>query len=59
MLDPAENDKKGMPVTAHVAFVFGPDNKPKLSILYSAITGRNFDEILFPAESREEGGHPG
>ena len=46
MLDPAENDKKGMPVTAHVAFVFGPDNKPKLSILYSAITGRNFDEIL-------------
>ncbi|KAJ1061514.1 hypothetical protein K5549_020774, partial [Capra hircus] len=48
MLDPAENDKKGMPVTAHVAFVFGPDNKPKLSILYSATTGRNFDEILFP-----------
>ena len=58
MLDPPENDKKVMPVTAHVVFTFGPDNKPKLSILYSATTGRNFDEILFPAESREEGSHP-
>uniref|UniRef100_A0A7N5JU44 Peroxiredoxin-6 n=1 Tax=Ailuropoda melanoleuca TaxID=9646 RepID=A0A7N5JU44_AILME len=46
MLDPAEKDEKGMPVTARVVFVFGPDKKLKLSILYPATTGRNFDEIL-------------
>uniref|UniRef100_A0A9L0INN9 Peroxiredoxin-6 n=1 Tax=Equus asinus TaxID=9793 RepID=A0A9L0INN9_EQUAS len=46
MLDPAEKDEKGMPVTARVVFIFGPDKKLKLSILYPATTGRNFDEIL-------------
>nr|KAF6291396.1 peroxiredoxin 6 [Myotis myotis] len=46
MLDPAEKDEKGMPVTARVVFVFGPDKKLKLSLLYPATTGRNFDEIL-------------
>uniref|UniRef100_A0A8C5KI51 Peroxiredoxin-6 n=1 Tax=Jaculus jaculus TaxID=51337 RepID=A0A8C5KI51_JACJA len=46
MLDPAEKDEKGMPVTAHVVFIFGPDKKLKLSILYPATTGRNFDELL-------------
>ncbi|KAM9212893.1 peroxiredoxin-6 [Dugong dugon] len=46
MLDPAERDEKGMPVTARVVFIFGPDKKLKLSILYPATTGRNFDEIL-------------
>uniref|UniRef100_A0A2K5CCQ8 Peroxiredoxin-6 n=1 Tax=Aotus nancymaae TaxID=37293 RepID=A0A2K5CCQ8_AOTNA len=54
MLDPAEKDEKGMPVTTHVVvFVFGPDMKLKLSILYPATTGRNFDEILqLTAEKR-------
>ena len=46
MLDPAEKDEKGMPVTVRVVFIFGPDKKLKLSILYPATTGRNFDEIL-------------
>ncbi|CAO2637427.1 PRDX6 [Lemmus lemmus] len=46
MLDPSEKDEKGMPVTARVVFIFGPDKKLKLSILYPATTGRNFDEIL-------------
>ncbi|ETE65982.1 Peroxiredoxin-6, partial [Ophiophagus hannah] len=46
MLDPDEIGKDGMPLTARVVFIFGPDKKLKLSILYPATTGRNFDEIL-------------
>uniref|UniRef100_A0A3B4A4T6 Peroxiredoxin-6 n=1 Tax=Periophthalmus magnuspinnatus TaxID=409849 RepID=A0A3B4A4T6_9GOBI len=46
MLDPDEMDKDGMPLTARCVFVIGPDKKLKLSILYPATTGRNFDEIL-------------
>jgi len=46
MLDPDELDKDGMPLTARCVFVVGPDKKLKLSILYPATTGRNFDEII-------------
>ncbi|XP_020487521.1 peroxiredoxin-6 [Labrus bergylta] len=46
MLDPDERDKDGLPLTARCVFVIGPDKKLKLSILYPATTGRNFDEIL-------------
>lgn len=46
MLDPDEKDKAGMPLTARAVFVIGPDNKLKLSLLYPATTGRNFDEII-------------
>ncbi|XP_034531796.1 peroxiredoxin-6 [Notolabrus celidotus] len=46
MLDPDELDKDGMPLTARCVFVIGPDKKLKLSILYPATTGRNFDELL-------------
>ncbi|KAG9350951.1 hypothetical protein JZ751_024840, partial [Albula glossodonta] len=46
MLDPDERDKDGMPLTARCVFVIGPDKKMKLSILYPATTGRNFDELL-------------
>lgn len=38
--------EQGMPVTACVVFIFGPNKKLKLSILYTAATGRCFDEIL-------------
>uniref|UniRef100_A0A8D2PZ76 Peroxiredoxin-6 n=1 Tax=Zosterops lateralis melanops TaxID=1220523 RepID=A0A8D2PZ76_ZOSLA len=51
MLDPDELDKDGMPLTARVVFIFGPDKKLKLSILYPATTGRNFDEILRVVDS--------
>uniref|UniRef100_A0A3Q4AFU0 Peroxiredoxin-6 n=1 Tax=Mola mola TaxID=94237 RepID=A0A3Q4AFU0_MOLML len=46
MLDPDERDKDGMALTARCVFVIGPDKKLKLSILYPATTGRNFDELL-------------
>nr|ABK06390.1 peroxiredoxin 6-related sequence 1 [Mus caroli] len=46
MLDPEEKDTNGMPVTARGVFVFGPDKKLKMSLLYPNSTGRNFDELL-------------
>merc|ERR1712168_1349904 len=46
MIDADEKDSKGMPVTAKAVFIIGPDKKMKLSLLYPATTGRNFNEIL-------------
>lgn len=43
MIDPDEKDKSGMPLTARAVFIIGPDKKLKLSILYPASTGRNFE----------------
>ena len=43
MIDPDEKDKSGMPLTARAVFIIGPDKKVKLSILYPASTGRNFE----------------
>lgn len=46
MLDGDEKDKAGMPLTARAVFIVGPDKRLKLSILYPASTGRNFDELI-------------
>jgi len=51
MIDPDEKDSTGMPLTARACFIIGPDKKLKLSILYPATTGRNFDEILRVCDS--------
>ncbi|XP_046736773.1 peroxiredoxin-6 [Diprion similis] len=46
MLDPDEVDSTGSPVSARSVFIIDPKKKMRLSILYPATTGRNFDEIL-------------
>jgi len=51
MLDPDEKDKEGLPLPARAVFIVGPDKKLKLSIVYPATTGRNFDEILRALDS--------
>uniref|UniRef100_A0A8C3TXV2 Peroxiredoxin-6 n=1 Tax=Catharus ustulatus TaxID=91951 RepID=A0A8C3TXV2_CATUS len=45
-----ESNITAVPLAKRV-FVFGPDKKLKLSILYPATTGRNFDEILRVVDS--------
>merc|ERR1712002_819448 len=51
MLDPDERNKAGLPLTARCVFIIGHDKKLKLSIVYPATTGRNFDEILRALDS--------
>jgi len=46
MLDPVAKDKTGLPLTCRAVFIIGPDHTLRLSLLYPATTGRNFDEIL-------------
>jgi len=51
MLDPEEKDGSGMPLSCRAVFVIDSAKKLKLSILYPATTGRNFDEILRAIDS--------
>lgn len=46
MLDKDEKDKEGIPLTCRAVFIIDHNKKLRLSILYPATTGRNFDEIL-------------
>lgn len=45
MIDPMEKDAQGLPLTARAVFIVSPDKKLKLSILYPATTGRNFEWV--------------
>ncbi|XP_043479958.1 peroxiredoxin-6 [Leptopilina heterotoma] len=51
MLDPQELDSAGIPVSARSVFIIDQNKKMRLSILYPASTGRNFDEIIRVLES--------
>uniref|UniRef100_A0A1B6BZ20 1-Cys peroxiredoxin n=1 Tax=Clastoptera arizonana TaxID=38151 RepID=A0A1B6BZ20_9HEMI len=51
MLDPLEKDKNGLPLTCRAVFIIDPNKSLRLSILYPATTGRNFDEILRVVDS--------
>lgn len=46
MLDPMEKDSNGLPLTCRAVFLVDPKKKLRMSILYPATSGRNFDEIL-------------
>lgn len=53
MLDPVEKDSDNLPLTCRAVFIIAPDKKLRLSILYPATTGRNFDEILRVIDSMQ------
>ncbi|XP_059059843.1 peroxiredoxin-6-like [Achroia grisella] len=46
MVDKDELDANGIPLTARAVFIVDSNKKFRLSFLYPATTGRNFDEIL-------------
>jgi len=46
MLDPMEKDANGLPLTCRAVFLVDTNKRLRMSILYPATSGRNFDEIL-------------
>ncbi|KAH9257601.1 hypothetical protein BASA81_004050 [Batrachochytrium salamandrivorans] len=57
MLDAVAKDQAGIPLTARAVFVFGPDLRLKLSVLYPATTGRNFYELVRALDSLQLANH--
>uniref|UniRef100_A0A1Q3FC68 1-Cys peroxiredoxin n=1 Tax=Culex tarsalis TaxID=7177 RepID=A0A1Q3FC68_CULTA len=51
MLDKDEIGSAGLPLTCRAVFVIDPSKKLRLSLLYPATTGRNFNEILRAIDS--------
>jgi 1-Cys peroxiredoxin 6 len=48
MLDADERTAEGLPLTCRAVFIIGGnDRRVKLSLLYPATTGRNFECVLF------------
>lgn len=43
MIDPDEKDSNGIPLSARAVFIIDPKKRMRLSILYPATTGRNFE----------------
>ncbi|XP_033229399.1 peroxiredoxin-6 [Belonocnema kinseyi] len=53
MMDLQELDSAGIPVSARGVFIIDSKKKMRLSILYPATTGRNFEEIIRVIESMQ------
>lgn len=47
MIDRDEVDPAGMPLTARAVYIVDPTKKFRLSLLYPATTGRNFEYVSF------------
>lgn len=43
MLDPDELSKEGLPMSARAVYIIDQNKKMRLSIIYPATTGRNFE----------------
>lgn len=43
MIDPAEKDKDGLPLTCRAVFIIDPNKVLRLYFMYPATTGRNFE----------------